>query len=70
VLISALIPTDAAANIYGQQQHPGPLHDTYKQTQENAMYLAVNDRPVEAALPADAIIGGHQSPSCFLFLTH
>ena len=62
-----LLPTDAAAGIFGQQQHQGPLHDMYKQTQENAVYLAVNNRPVEArAFPADAIIGGDQS----LFMLH
>ena len=61
-----LLATDAAAGILGQQQHWGPLHDVYKQTQENAMYLAVHNRPVEAcAFPADAIIGGHHRLPAF-----
>ena len=53
-----LLPTDAEAGTFGQQQHSGPLHDMYKQAQENAVYLAVNERPVVTAFPADAIIGG------------
>ena len=61
------LATDAAAGILGQQQHRGPLHDDYIQLQENAVYLAENNRPVEArAFPADAIIGAYRSLSYLL----
>lgn len=53
-----LLPASAATGILGQQQERGPLHDMYVQTLKNAVYLTVNDRPVEnRSFPADAVLG-------------
>ena len=52
-----LLLATAAASILGQQQERGPSHNMYEQTQRNAVYLAVDDRPVETRMyPADAIV--------------
>ena len=55
-----LLLATAATSILGQQQERGPLHNMYEQTQRNAVYLAVDDRPVETrTYPADAVLGAY-----------
>ena len=53
-----LLPVSAAGRILGQAQQRGPLEGMHEQTQRNAVYLAVDDRPMEARTHgADAVIG-------------
>ena len=53
-----LLPTRATASILRQDQDRGPLREMHEQTQKNAMYLAVDDRPFDTRPhPADAMIG-------------
>ena len=64
-----LLPVSAAGRILGQAQQRGPLTGVHEQTERNAVYLAVDDRPVEACPhAADAIIGANLllDPPCAL----